>query len=109
MRLRCRSARATVFSRSSTRTQRRAFVLRHVEGLPVREIARMTGQDESAVEREIEQARQYLRQQLVEAGLVDASQEDADVSMFGTRVDVDLPKGFRGALERRVSERSPQR
>ena len=49
---------------------RRAFVLHHVEGLPVSDIARLTRQSEAGIARDLENARRHLVQRLSEAGFV---------------------------------------
>jgi RNA polymerase sigma-70 factor (ECF subfamily) len=61
---------------------RRAFTLRYIEELPVTEIARILTRSELDVERDIECARNYLRERLIEAGL---APEGAQVQrMFST-------------------------
>jgi ribosomal subunit interface protein len=76
---------------------RRAFVLHYVEGLPVVEIARMTSQQESEVERHLEDTREYLRQRLIQAGF-EAPHDQAALTVFGTATDVEVPAVFRNAV-----------
>ena len=61
---------------------RRAFTLRDIEDLPVAEIARIMTRSEADVERDLEHARQYLRERLIESGLAPA--RDEVQRMFGT-------------------------
>jgi RNA polymerase sigma factor (sigma-70 family) len=50
------------------REWREVLMLRHVEGLSGAELARVAGKPPAEVERMLDQARQYLRQRLVESG-----------------------------------------
>lgn len=83
------------------RSWRRTFVLHHVEGLSVAEIARIMGRSRSEVERDLRHAREYLRQRLVEAGLT--PHDDAAQAVFGTKADVDVPASLRRSLDEKVN------
>ena len=61
---------------------RRAFTLRYIDDLPVTEIARIMKRSEADVERDLEHARQYLRERLIESDL--APKGDEVQKMFGT-------------------------
>jgi ribosomal subunit interface protein len=78
------------------RAWRRALVLFHVDGLPVSEIARMTGQSEPEVEQHLERATAYLRQRLAESGLV--PHDRAVEAVIGTVADGQVPPAFRQYL-----------
>ena len=80
------------------RVWRRDFILHHVEGAPVAEIARMTKQTESEVEGNLEYAREYLRQRLREAGFEAPPHDQAALTIFGTAADVEVPAVFRNAV-----------
>ncbi|HKX27961.1 MAG TPA: sigma-70 family RNA polymerase sigma factor [Blastocatellia bacterium] len=80
------------------RIWRRAFVLHYVEGLPVAEIARMIKHPEAEVERQLEDARQDLRQRLIEAGFDDRRDVQAVLTIFGGGADVEVPAVFRSAV-----------
>ena len=61
---------------------RHAFTLRYLDDLPVAEIARIMKRSEADVERDLEHARQYLRERLIESDL--APTRDEVQKMFGT-------------------------
>jgi DNA-directed RNA polymerase specialized sigma24 family protein len=46
----------------------RVLLMRFVDGLRVREIARVAGRPEAEINRTLESARAYLREKLLEAG-----------------------------------------
>jgi RNA polymerase sigma factor (sigma-70 family) len=50
-----------------SREQRRLLILRYIQGLSVRQLAKATGKAEPEVERILEESRQYLRARLMEA------------------------------------------
>jgi RNA polymerase sigma factor (sigma-70 family) len=64
------------------RAWRRVFVLHAVDGLALREIARILGRSRAAVDADLNHARQFLRQRLVDAGFV--ADEDAAQSFFAS-------------------------
>lgn len=55
------------------RPARLAFVLHDVEGLSISEVAEVTGQQDTEVARNLDYAREFLRQKIVESGLAIAS------------------------------------
>ena len=61
---------------------RHTFTLHYIDGLPVAEIARIMNRREEDVERDLEHAREYLRERLVESGLAPKGEEVEN--MFGT-------------------------
>jgi ribosomal subunit interface protein len=80
------------------RVWRRVFVLHYVEGLPAAEIARMIKQPKPVVERYLEYTREYLRQQLIEAGFETPTHDQAGLAIFGTTADIEVPAVFRNAV-----------
>jgi ribosomal subunit interface protein len=80
------------------RVWRRAFALHYVGGVPVAEIARMTRDAESEVERHLEYARAYLRQRLREDGFEAPPRDQAALTTFGAAADVEVPAVFRNAV-----------
>jgi RNA polymerase sigma factor (sigma-70 family) len=77
---------------------RRAFALHYVGGMPAAEIARMTNHTEPEVERDLEHAREYLRQRLLEAGFEAPPQDQVALKIFGAAGDVEVPAAFRDAV-----------
>jgi RNA polymerase sigma factor (sigma-70 family) len=76
---------------------RRAFVLRYVEDLPVAEVARIVGGTTEDVERQLEAARDRLRQRLMKAGF---ALQDLEIErMFGTVEEMEVPYGIRRAVD----------
>jgi RNA polymerase sigma-70 factor (ECF subfamily) len=82
------------------RPLRLAFVLRHVEGLPLSEVAQVVGRPKSEVKRHIDQARKILVKRLVKAGLT-ADQRAAD-AVFGRRSNVKLTTRLRRSLQQAI-------
>jgi ribosomal subunit interface protein len=64
---------------------RKAFVLHHVEGLSMTEVARVIGLPEAEIKRYIEFARANLRQKLIESGLTVKDNQDAESKASGMR------------------------
>jgi RNA polymerase sigma factor (sigma-70 family) len=83
------------------RASRLAFVLRHVEGLPLTEIARITGRSRTDIERDLDEARKALRQRLVESGLT--AHDRTTQTVFGTAPNVKVPAGLHRALEKTIT------
>jgi ribosomal subunit interface protein len=79
---------------------RTAFVLHHIEDLTIPEVAQLTGTNAEEVERALLQAREFLRQKLLEADLA-ALPEDSEAGQrfFSTAAEVDVPE----ALNERIS------
>jgi RNA polymerase sigma factor (sigma-70 family) len=80
------------------RVWRRAFALHYVGGMPVAEIARMTKDAESEVERHLEYAREYLSQRLRENGFEAPPHDQVALKIFGAAGDVEVPAAFRDAV-----------
>jgi hypothetical protein len=80
---------------------RRAFTLHAIAGLSPADIARLTGRAEADVARDLEHARHYLAERLREAGL---APDRETVDLFRTSADVEVPAGFRGALEEHIRQ-----
>jgi RNA polymerase sigma-70 factor (ECF subfamily) len=83
------------------RAPRLAFVLRYVEGLPLTEIAGVTGRSQSDIERDLDDARRLLRQRLIESGLTPHAQTAQTV--FGTAPEAKLPPTLRRALKKKIT------
>jgi RNA polymerase sigma-70 factor (ECF subfamily) len=64
------------------RAWRRVFVLHAVEGLTLREVARILGRSRASVDADLNHAREYLRQRLVDAGF--AADERRTQAFFAT-------------------------
>ena len=79
------------------RAWRRAFVLRYIEDFSVAEIARILGTTVQQVERELAQARGWLRRRLIAAGLAPRGHEVEGI--FGTAVDVEVPEAVHRAVD----------
>lgn len=82
------------------RPLRLAFVLRHVEGLPLSEVAQVVGRPQSEVKRHIDQARKILVKRLVNAGLT-ADQRAAE-AVFGRRSNVKLTTRLWRSLKKAI-------
>lgn len=70
-------------------TWRRVFVLHAVEGLALRDVARILGRSRAAVDADLNHAREYLRQRLVDAGF--AADERAAQSFFASVAEQKSP------------------
>jgi hypothetical protein len=66
--------------------------------MPVAEIARMTKDAESEVERHLEYAREYLSQRLRENGFEAPPHDQVALKIFGAAGDVEVPAAFRDAV-----------
>lgn len=80
------------------RVWRRVFALHYVEGMPLAEIARMTKQTESEVERHLEYTCESLRQRLLDAGFEAPPHDQTTLTIFRTAADVEVPAVFRNAV-----------
>jgi len=80
------------------RVWRRAFALHYVGEVPVAEIARMTEGVDSEVERNLEYAREYLRQRLHDDGFEAPPHDQVALKIFGAAADVEVPAVFRNAV-----------
>ena len=81
-----------------------AFVLHHVEGFTVPEIAHMTGSTEDDVDRALVSTREFLRQKLLDTELaaLPSAPDAAHLQFFSTVVDVDMLEALSGQLAERV-------
>jgi RNA polymerase sigma-70 factor (ECF subfamily) len=82
---------------------RRVFVLHDIEDLPLTDVARITGLSRPAVRRALEQAREYLRQRLIETGFAPGPPAaGAAQRIFSEAEQVDVPEGYRASFEGKI-------
>jgi RNA polymerase sigma-70 factor (ECF subfamily) len=82
---------------------RRVFVLHAVEDLPLTDVARITGLSRPDVRRALDQAREYLRQRLIETGFAPGPPAaGAAERIFSVSHDLDVPGDYRASLGRKV-------
>jgi RNA polymerase sigma factor (sigma-70 family) len=80
-----------------------AFVLHHVEGFTVPEIAHMTGRTEDDVARALVYTHEFLRQKLLDTELATLPGADAThLQFFSTVRNVDVPEALSSQLAERV-------
>jgi RNA polymerase sigma factor (sigma-70 family) len=90
------------------RSWRQAFVLHEVEGYSLEETARMVRRSAPEVARDLELAREYLRQRLLEAGLGRfPSKGPHSVASMQSAGNVEVPEPFRTSLRERAAKGKP--
>ena len=91
------------------RAWRLAFTLRYLEGLPLSEIAHITGRPTSDLRADLKHARAFLRERLLEAGFTSASDGNS-AALFAAKIDTEIPKTYHSAVLRRTADRqTPER
>jgi RNA polymerase sigma factor (sigma-70 family) len=90
------------------RSWRQAFMLHEVEGYSLEETARLVRRSTTEVARDLELAREYLRQRLLEAGLgAFPSKGPHSVASMQSAVEVGLPESFRKSLRETAATGKP--
>ena len=89
------------------RARRLAFVLHDVECLSATEIARISGRREAEIERDLEHTREFLRERLLESGIVSIpSSSPGSIALFRSARSVEVPAAFKRDLKRRFKSRA---
>lgn len=79
------------------RVWRTIFVLHYGEELSIPEVASVTGLHEDEVQRNLEYAREFLRQKLLESEQI-VSDDEAMYRFFGSTADIEIPESLQNRI-----------